>query len=204
MGNADTIADVSQIVSATPSYSKNERNKVMGSNSKPLNHPYFTEYKMLQKICLCILRHDKLTYGKEKDKIYGLLFDGAWLWEEYLNTLLKDIFVHAENKTQKNGINLFENFQAIYPDFYTKNNVEFIIADAKYKHIKYSNTADYYQLITYMYRLHSTKGYLLFPHPKTNFSATYKIKSTDGIITKFGLAIPQNEVSGNFYFDDFK
>ncbi|GHU50241.1 hypothetical protein FACS1894200_09600 [Spirochaetia bacterium] len=207
MGNADTIVEVNQIVSATPSYSRNERQKIMNANSNPLNHPYFTEYKMLQKICLCILRHDKLTYGKEKDKVHGLLFDGAWLWEEYLNTLLKDEFVHMENKTGKNKHFLFaNNTQPIFPDFISKDGM--IIADAKYKHLEYSNGEygrnDYYQLITYMYRFNSLKGYLLFPHSGNINSIENTIKDTDGVITKLGLAIPQNGADGQFSFNDFK
>ena len=40
-----------------------------------------------------------MKYGRDDDEIYGVLFDGAWLWEEYLNTFLADIgFEHPRNK----------------------------------------------------------------------------------------------------------
>ena len=64
---------------------------------RDIAHPYYTEYTMLQKICLKILRHENIIFGNKKDKIYGLVFDGAWLWEEYLNTILHEIFIHPEN-----------------------------------------------------------------------------------------------------------
>ncbi len=34
------------------------------------------------------LRYEKLKYGSGAKQIYGILFDGAWLWEEYLTTIL--------------------------------------------------------------------------------------------------------------------
>jgi len=89
------------------SYNKNARQKIITANLKPVSHPYFTEYKMLQKICLRILQREKLTFGEEKDKVYGLLFDGAWLWEKYLNIILKDDFKFSDNKRKTGGYRLF-------------------------------------------------------------------------------------------------
>ncbi|MBA6153188.1 McrC family protein [Gelidibacter maritimus] len=186
------------------SYNKNSRQKIISSNLKPFSHPYFTEYAMLQKICLKILRHEKITFGKEKDKVYGLLFDGAWLWEEYLNTFLKDEFIHPENKTGKNRHYLFENFQSIYPDFISRAEPK-SVGDAKYMPLgrqhSYSENSEratsiYYKTIAYMYRFNSDNGFLLFPNEETSFFETYKIKETSGILKKIGLAIPQS--SENF------
>lgn len=107
----------------------------MAANLKRFSHPYFTAYVMLQKICMQILRRDKISFGEKESKIYGLLFDGAWLWEEYLNTVLKQDFEHPENKTGKHRRYLFncraKSFQAIYPDFISKNSPT-IVGDAKY------------------------------------------------------------------------
>lgn len=186
------------------SYNKNSRQKIISSNLKPFSHPYFTEYAMLQKICLKILKHEKITFGKEKDKVYGLLFDGAWLWEEYLNTFLKDEFIHPENKTGKNRHYLFENFQSIYPDFISRTEPK-SVGDAKYiplgRQHSYSENSEratsiYYKTIAYMYRFSSDNGFLLFPNQETSFFETYKIKETNGILKKIGLAIPKS--SENF------
>jgi 5-methylcytosine-specific restriction enzyme subunit McrC len=169
---------VSKFVFVTQnSYDKNSRQKIISANLKPVSHPYFTEYAMLQKICLKILRHEKITFGKEKDKVYGLLFDGAWLWEEYLNTILKSDFIHPENKTGKHRHYLFENFQSIYPDFLSKNQPK-KVGDAKYIPLSgqrfYSENSEratsiYYKTIAYMYRFSSSNGFLLFPNQGNKF-----------------------------------
>lgn len=191
-------------------FNKNSCQKIISANLKPVSHPYFTEYRMLQKICLKILRHDKLTFGKEKDKIYGLLFDGAWLWEAYLNTLLKENFIHPENNTGKNRNYLFENeqlkcIQSIYPDFISKFD-PIKVGDAKYipldRQQSYGENSEkassiYYKTIAYMYRFNSNNGFLLFPNQATSFFETYKILETNGILEKIGLAIPQSSENFN-------
>jgi len=50
--DSDTRDIVSKICFVTNShYNKNKRQKVISANIKPISHPYFTEYKILQKIC---------------------------------------------------------------------------------------------------------------------------------------------------------
>ena len=204
----DTQNAVNQIVYATPTYEKNCRLKVINQNIRTVNHPYFTEYALLQKICLQILRQEGLTYGNEKDKVYGLLFDGAWLWEEYLNIILegKD-FIHPRNKEKENPQYLFKNSKGvIYPDFF-KETKPIVVADAKYKHIELTNfenenqefgRTDLYQLVTYIYRFKAERGYLLFPmEMKDNSDKDFFYKSYNfhesshgGEIVKLGLQIP--------------
>ena len=70
---------------------------------------------------------EEVKYGEDDNEIHGLLFDGAWLWEEYINTLLEEFdFIHAENRLHKKGIWLFEDIDEEgkmdrsgwrYPDF---------------------------------------------------------------------------------------
>jgi 5-methylcytosine-specific restriction endonuclease McrBC regulatory subunit McrC len=198
--NTEIREAVRQITAITPIYNKNDRAKIIAANNKPVSHPYFTEYRPLQKICLQILRHEKLTFGNEKDKVYGLLFDGAWLWEEYLNTILTNDFKHPRNKTKEGKEYLFcddngKGEQEIYPDFISKIK-PVIVADAKYKHLEYKNREDYLQIITYMYRFRSSHGFLLFPNSGNSVHKNYEIKCTEGKLTKLGLAIPQQ--SDNF------
>jgi 5-methylcytosine-specific restriction endonuclease McrBC regulatory subunit McrC len=202
--DSDTRDIVSKICLVTQnSYKKNDRQKVINANLKPVTHPYFTEYKTLQKICLRILRREKLTFGQEKDKIYGLLFNGAWLWEEYLNTVFernKIIIDHPRNKKQEGGDWLLENknnrnIQRIYPDFISKDRS--IVADAKYKRLENGVREDYFQLIAYMYRYRSPNGFLLFPYAESNFEEYYTIKASESRLTKLGLGIPQKA-------DDFR
>lgn len=131
----DTAGYVKQIIEATPTYCKGDRQKVMLANAKPKIHPYYSEYRPLQKLCLQILKRQKMGYGQMKKRIYGVLFDGAWLWEEYLNiTMAKAGFKHPKNKTGEGSIYPFKgrvNKYKRYPDFMMSG----IIADAKYKNL---------------------------------------------------------------------
>ena len=186
--NKETKEAVSQIVMATQTYNVRERQKVINQNLRPVRHPYYSAYTELQKICLQILRHESLKYGQEKDKVYGILFDGAWLWEEYLNTIFEEKLLkitHAKNKTGENGIALYENGRkSYYPDFYQKvegdkQGEKSFVLDAKYKRLgrdvkideeenSYSNIIsicrdDLFQMITYMHVLPAKRCALLYP-----------------------------------------
>lgn len=169
----ETQANIKQIINATPSYRKGDLRKVMLANMKPKIHPYYSEYRALQKLCLQILRREKLSYGRSSEKLYGILFDGAWLWEEYLNlTLTKAGFTHPENKTGKGKIYPFKNKKryARYPDFKKEN----IIADAKYKYMVKSTNEDeriyenidrddLNQMISYLHITSSKTGIFITP-----------------------------------------
>jgi 5-methylcytosine-specific restriction endonuclease McrBC regulatory subunit McrC len=201
--NSESIENVNIIRKATPAYNIRDRQKVISKNYKNVNHPFFTEYEPLRNICMRILRYEGVSMENSENKVHGLLFDGAWLWEEYLNTILKDCgFEHPENKTKKNGLPLFESSQKIYPDFYKKK--PNIVIDAKYKKLQnYDNltTGDLYQVITYMYRLQANKGVLLYPLQKNDVQEKNKVvqfnmnKDSYGgvkaIFEKYGMLIPQ-------------
>jgi 5-methylcytosine-specific restriction endonuclease McrBC regulatory subunit McrC len=175
-------------------YKKSDKQKMINANLKPITHPYFIEYKMLQNICLRILRHDKLTFGEEKDKIYGILFDGAWLWEEYLNTILKTKgFEHPMNKDSKNPVYLFQqpNKYPRYPDFYKYN----FVLDAKYKHMDINNLDrdDLHQIISYMHIQKAELGGFVHPvkEKKQNPIEIGKLHGYGGTVKLWNLHIPQ-------------
>ena len=165
--NDDLTKDaVSLIREATPTYSQNERRKVVNQNLRPLSHPYFSEYRHLQRLCMQILRYEEIKYGRNEDEIYGVLFDGAWLWEEYVNTILKNQgYIHPQNKIHKGKVSLFTDGSGTrYPDFYKED----IVLDAKYKRyadMKLQNIDgdDLHQVITYMYILSARYGGLIVP-----------------------------------------
>ncbi len=191
MGNSvlncdqETKNAVMTMTQATPTYNTRDRNRIIYHNLRPVTHPYYSEYTALQKICVQILRHEALKYGQEEDKIYGVLFDGAWLWEEYLNTIFTKVrldITHAKNKTGENGIALYESGRkSYYPDFYMRNDcakTSFVL-DAKYKRLGFemktdghddekTNTIaigrdDLFQMITYMHVLPARHCALLYP-----------------------------------------
>ena len=204
---------VEDIVLSTPSYKGGERDKIIRENLKLIKHPYFTDYAALQKLCLAILRRQKVNYGADSKKIYGLLFDVAWLWEEYLAGLLKSRdFKHPQNKKGSGWLYMFENkindtdadkkYSHIFPDFYKPG--EWVL-DAKYKKIIDEKIAreDLYQLITYMHVMKIPRGGFIFPRTEkengVDENKTFVLKGYGGSIHTFGLKIPLNPQSR----DDF-
>lgn len=192
----ETQNNVRIINDNTSSYCANDRRRIIASNRKELHHPYFTKYTILQRLCINILQHEELKYGSDKDKIHGILFDGAWLWEEYLKTLFKPLgMTHAENKTGKNPIYLLEdNHYERFPDFYLTKKM---VIDAKYKHLGYVNIArdDIHQIISYLHVLEAKGTYLAYPvnnNEKSDIRNIGYLKGLGGAVGLIGLKIPQN------------
>ena len=196
--NADVRSQVLQIIEATPTYSQKDRTKIISDNLRPKVHPYYSEYRPLQQLCLQILHHEDISMGKNSEYTYGILFDGAWLWEEYLSTLLsKEGFTHPQNKSQKGSISLFtDNSGKRYPDFYHAESK--IVLDAKYKCLERATKVsdvernDIHQVISYMHVLSSNIGGLLYPSKAE--SSTTLIQSTlkgyGGTMILFPIHIP--------------
>lgn len=200
--DSDTKSAVSQIVELTQNYSFHERQKIISKNEKPVSHPFFTKWKPLQKLCLAILNNSKINYHSGEKSVFGLLFDGAWLWEEYLNKILSPLgFVHPENKIHKGGLRMFadsdelsfgKDYRRIYPDFYKKD--EYIL-DAKYKSLQ-NNVCreDLYQVISYMHTMKISRGGFIFPDDgRTDFkNRRYNLAGFGGTLDVFGMKIPQD------------
>lgn len=181
--------DIALIESNTPSYNKNKRNSIITLNKKRKPHPYFTFYEPLLQLCIAILEHKKMKYSPEKKEIYGIIFSGSWLWEEYLNNrIFKPLgFIHPDNRRKIHPVYIFKGKQAIvsedeewieknfaprYPDFmiYEKtadgaiNEVVKMVADAKYRHHSHcGDRENLHQLLTYMYITQSKHGLLIYP-----------------------------------------
>lgn len=212
----DTKSAVNQIIAATDAtYCFQNRGKIIHKNIKPVIHPYFSAYKYLQKLCLLILSHQSIQYSQSNSPVYGILFDGAWLWEEYLATIFCDSmengykFLHPENKTGKGGIKLFDNskdfiedkiftkcYRRIYPDFYRPNSKvnnflqnDGIILDAKYKHLENGFVRDdLYQIISYMHTMEIPRGGFIYPlNEKTSVENNVELTS-ELKIKKYKLA----------------
>ena len=201
-----TVEDcIKKIVSYTPSYSHTERIKIIQDNLLPCNHPFYKEYTALQKLCVQILRQEEIKYGTDDDRIYGILFDGAWLWEEYLNTLLCEKgFIHPENKLGTGSIYLFEHGGQRFPDFWKQD----IVLDAKYKKLAINGTRldierdDVHQIMAYMYRLKAPKGGIICPYVGDDNKVISQNMHKDsylGSLSLYALAIPKNCIS----YEDF-
>lgn len=198
--SSDRIVEeyIRDIVLYTPSYNRAERMRIINENLRPRCHPYYKEYMILQKLCVQILRQEEINYAMEDDKVYGILFDGAWLWEEYLNTLLRDIeFKHPENKLGTGAIYLFEHGGQRFPDFWKKD----IVLDAKYKRLAVNGNSldisrdDVHQIMAYMYRLKANKGGIICPYKGEKnkiISQNMHKDSYLGSLSLYALAIPKN------------
>jgi len=197
--------EVKLIIDATPAYEPYDRQTIIDQNKKnAVRHAYFREYLALQRLCILILRHQKHQIGSGSKQIYGILFDGAWLWEEYINSLIEDSFYHPMNKGGKGAQRLFNgNIGLIYPDFISRDKKARIIADAKYKPIDNIGNRDYLQVLAYMFRFDAKAGYYLYPEAEgaddlvlwMNQGSTYEanvMPRDDIYITKHGLKIPVN------------
>lgn len=143
----------------------------MAQNIRPKIHPYYSEYRPLQRLCLQILRQERISMGRESEKVHGVLFDGAWLWEEYLGiTMKKAHFDHSKNKERQGGLPVYINRTRgkIYPDFIHP----LMVADAKYKrYYRQVEDAgelgipreDLYQMISYLHLTDRNIGILICP-----------------------------------------
>ena len=71
--NAEIRSNVAQILAATTRYKHQDMEKVIKNNLKIASHPFYTRYAPLQKLCLRILRHEKIKYGQNENKIHGII-----------------------------------------------------------------------------------------------------------------------------------
>ena len=216
--DGDAREDVGKIIASTPTYTKNDRSKVIAQNIHPVTHPYYTAYEPLRTLCLGILLHKKLSYGNDnKNKIAGILFDGASLWEEYLNDLLKRScegrLIHPNNRTHENKQYLFDKEESdssrtIYPDFLwglsEDSKTAKAVLDAKYKPLDDKGLCrdDANQMLAYMLRFDSKSSYLIYPQKyddkKDIYSKKYALyRDTNIFIQTIGLCIPQAAKENN-------
>ena len=210
---SDIKEELKLIVNATQSYRTCDRQKIIEQNKKnPIRHAYFREYSALQRLCILILKSEKHDIGSGIQNSYGILFDGAWLWEEYINILLSSHFYHPKNKSKFGAQQLFSDGKGlIYSDFISKSIDPRLIVDAKYKPIENIRGRDYLQVLAYMYRFDASKGYYIYPDSEgqvplvlnLNKGSTYENNVSarnDVNIIKLGFKIPNKSAD----YDDFK
>lgn len=194
-------------------WSYDKRQIIHKNENKPITSPLFKCHRELQKFCLDMLRHKKMTldsFGTEDGK-YGVLIDCAWLWEEYIATLLKDYFIHKTMSSKEKDC-LFadekgEPFQRIIPDYVGKNYLP-VIADAKYMNLygirdlqDEQRNSVYYKTVMYMLRYQSKLGMIFYPSKSEDVNAKDESKAkTQDIKTKEnvkGSKNPTNNESSN-------
>lgn len=201
--------NIAEIIRVSPSYKLTDRAKIIRMNkSKPIRHAYFREYRKLQELCLMILNQEKHGLGYQEQRIHGILFDVAWLWEEYVYSLLPKGFIHPRNKDKTDGISVFSNRERkVFPDFYHKELK--IVLDAKYKELEFTekgiNREDLFQLISYSYILKAEKAGLVFPSKdRVVDNEIGKLAGYGALLKKLSIQIPQNASSYNEFCEMMK
>ena len=197
--------NMTEITRVTSSYKLADRPKIIRMNKiKPIRHAYFREYRKLQELCLMILSREKHGLGPQAQKVHGILFDVAWLWEEYVYTLLPKGFIHPRNKEKKGGILIFSGGERkVYPDFYDRKRK--IVLDAKYKKLEETekgiNREDLYQLISYSYILKAEKAGLIFPSEKKVVDSEIgKVVGYGVLLKKWSIQIPHKDLSYSAFY----
>ena len=192
--------NMAEIVRVTASYKLSDRAKIIRMNkTKSIRHAYFREYRKLQELCLMILSREKHGLGPQSQRVHGILFDVAWLWEEYVHTLLPKGFIHPRNKDKTNGISVFSvGKRKVYPDFYDRERKT--VLDAKYKKLedteKGINREDLFQLISYSYILEAEKAGLIFPSIERSVNSEIgEVAGYGVLLKKWSIQIPQNASS---------
>ena len=195
--------NVKMIKEITPSYSHYELEKVLYENiSNTIKHGFFEEYTQLQTLCLKILTDERISYGASSQKVHGIIIDIAWLWEEYLNLMIKEHFYHPQNKLGAMAHYYFQSGNGkIYPDFIGRDVTNRVIADAKYKPEKNIKSSDYSQILSYMFRFDSKLAYFLHPTKEESQKIFYLMegvsvehtpqKRMDIRVEKIGMKIPR-------------
>lgn len=202
----DVRSEIRMVAEATPEYRPANRERILERNMCfPVRHAFYSEYRALQQLCIMILSHRRHGIGNSGRQIQGVIFDGAWLWEEYVNLLVGDLFHHPRNKSRAGSQRLFNGGNGlIYPDFIGRDAARRVIADAKYKPAGNIRNRDYLQILAYMYRFDARQGFFLYPDSDsaerstlhlmsgTTFDGDVRRRDDDIRVIKHGFAIPQS------------
>ena len=137
-------------------------------------HPFFREvWEPLRRIARMILESEQWTLfseGAEEEEVSGIVFDGSWLWEEYVATVLNTIdFIHCVRggTDEQKGLKMLKSGKVrFYPDFYKYDSdvSKRIVLDAKYKRANPNGVRDdVHQVICYLLLTGAKLGGLVFP-----------------------------------------
>lgn len=206
-----TKQNVQIVIQNTQRYDVLEQPKIIIANKmRPVRHAYFSEYRALQKLCLLILARQKHSFGQQGRGCYGILFDVSWLWEEYLNLVLQEKFIHPRNRKKQLGINLysemfdFHHNRTVYPDFYSQDHQ--IVLDAKYKQIATSiSRNDLYQIITYAHILKTKAAGVIYPSEQpTKADLIGKLNGDLTVIFRQAVQVPQEVDDYQEFVEQFR
>lgn len=118
----ETKECVSEILESTSSYNVHEREKIISENLKPVNHPYFTAYKLLQKLFFILLIILCFSFTSCIDYVQSITYKDGKYEIYYKVTLSKVLFAMMD----ENPESIFEDFgdDMDLPENITLNPVE--------------------------------------------------------------------------------
>ena len=144
-----------------------------------ISHPFYREtWEPLRQIARMILEEEKWQIFQEdaEEEVSGVVFDGAWLWEEYLATVLAECGYNHCVRSQQPESDKFEslknennsnNVAPMYPDFVRKDGDRYIaLADAKYK--RFLTRDDRLQMIAYSFIYDTKVVSIIYPPEDVN------------------------------------
>lgn len=156
----------------TPSYLSLTPRMLLASRDcrESMRHPYFSQYyEELRVLARLILAEEGADVFEDDDnEVSGVLFDGAWLWEAYLATILEPCgYLHAICETNIGRRPLFNRNPIdvemcnVYPDFYREVDGGAVL-DAKYKRGK-ATREDVLQMMAYVLNTGASRIGLVYP-----------------------------------------
>ena len=171
--NIEAKRMISELKVNTPSWSSMSLVKTLQEREcrESVRHPFFAQYyeelRVLARMLLC---GDGLNvFEADESEVSGVIFDGAWLWESYLATVLEPLgYTHAICGTDVGRLSIFKEVPndwgraqtCFYPDFY--NSTRGVVLDAKYKR-GMTCREDIMQLLAYALNTGAGKVGLIYP-----------------------------------------
>ena len=168
----DTRDFLTELKSATSAWSPGKVRDLLRHPScrNSIRHPYFAGcFEELRILAKMLLEGDSLSiYSESSEEVSGVVFDGAWLWEMYIDSLLeKEGFLHAQYG-KIGAVDIFKGskigMSQMYPDFYSA--ADRIVLDTKYKRAR-DERDDLLQLLSYVFITGSRCCGLIYP-PQEN------------------------------------
>lgn len=171
---------------------------------EPVAHPFFREvWEPLRRIARMILEGERWTLfseGGEEEEVSGIVFDGSWLWEEYLAAVLEPAGFRHFVRGEGNGLPVFKDERArFYPDFCRESADPSgrVVLDAKYKRFNPNGERnDVHQVLCYLLLTGAKYGGLVFP-PCDDRAETKDDQDAFGN-AKVGEWSPQKEIKSPY------
>lgn len=74
----------------------------ISKNQKPISHPYYSEYELVRKVCLQLMRGEgKSIFESSEKTVNGFLYYLPDLWEEYLHSVFTEAFIGTDIKVNE-------------------------------------------------------------------------------------------------------